>query len=623
MVCKQTNNFNKGLNRIMTMENQEYYHYIQQTKGCPHMLQYNETQTNKQDSLPATEPATPLTKMLTHPCYSFSLKELIQMTGDVAAAWKECRDRGVLYRDIQTRNIYRTEDGTYKLGDLTSCTNDFNAMETVGNQWFMAPETFGPGIFTERSAVYSLSMVMYFILNRLRPAFWQEGREKRALYQRMRGEELPMPAIIGSWDPDITEEIRLFFRNTLAFYPEYRLQTLNKFQESLQRLSTTLGPRDYIISILNDEYGFDINAGNEERIHDAFKYISLDIYSRLERQDYARPHQEIPYRCCPPQLEQDLRNIASRPVKGSPAPKKTDKTPSAQEEDECMRAYLRKQANEDKGNATATGSGGEHPAKVYSSVFAPAEVKRKSRLMVQVYLHLKEESEHVVSLATESDRNTGRRDYRPLQIDLKRGDTVEVELCICGETNLMQERKQVIWQDSFTKCSFSYLVPKDLDEEELYCEVNFYVNHALKGEMQFITRIVEHPRDISPEITSRIFKRIFISYAHEDIQQVKNLALAYKAQGVDYFFDRDSLGGGDIYEEKILEFIDTADLFILCWSQHAAESCYVQKEKDRALLRAYPQTSREKATIKIYPISMEPRAALPKDMEEIYNFEVL
>ena len=41
---------------------------------------------------------------------------------------------------------------------------------------------------------------------------------------------------------------------------------------------------------------------------------------------------------------------------------------------------------------------------VYSSIFAPAEVKRKSHLQVQVYLHLYEEAEKVKSLAQESDK---------------------------------------------------------------------------------------------------------------------------------------------------------------------------------------------------------------------------
>lgn len=260
---------------------------------------------------------------------------------------------------------------------------------------------------------------------------------------------------------------------------------------------------------------------------------------------------------------------------------------------------------------------------VYSSIFAPAEVKRKSHLQVQVYLHLYEESEKVKSLAKESDKNAERRDYIPLSLKLRKSDKVDVEFNVYGETRLMSERKSIIWQGSFTKCSFNYFVPKDIDVDELSCEANLFVNGAMIGEMRFLTQIVEAPRNLNPEILSHRFNRIFISYAHQDAQQIKLLALAYKAQGVDYFYDRDSLAPGDVYEEKIFDYIDSSDLFVLCWSKNAAVSDYVAKEKGRALLRAYPQLSQREATLKICPISIEPRADLPSDMKEVYNFEVI
>lgn len=81
---------------------------------------------------------------------------------------------------------------------------------------------------------------------------------------------------------------------------------------------------------------------------------------------------------------------------------------------------------------------------VYSSIFAPAEVKRKSHLQVQVYLHLYEESEKVKSLAKESDKNAERRDYIPLSLKLKKGDKVDVEFNVYGETRLASECKSII-----------------------------------------------------------------------------------------------------------------------------------------------------------------------------------
>lgn len=56
---------------------------------------------------------------------------------------------------------------------------------------------------------------------------------------------------------------------------------------------------------------------------------------------------------------------------------------------------------------------------VYSSVFAPMNVTPYSHMIVQVYLHLFEETEKVMALAQESQLNAERRDYIPLQCKLK------------------------------------------------------------------------------------------------------------------------------------------------------------------------------------------------------------
>ena len=93
---------------------------------------------------------------------------------------------------------------------------------------------------------------------------------------------------------------------------------------------------------------------------------------------------------------------------------------------------------------------------VYSSVYSPAEVKRKTNMLVQVYLHLQEEAEKVLTLSQEAQKNAERRDYIPLQCKLKRGDKVDISLNIYGETLLQSEKKSVIWFGTFTKCTFSY-----------------------------------------------------------------------------------------------------------------------------------------------------------------------
>lgn len=258
---------------------------------------------------------------------------------------------------------------------------------------------------------------------------------------------------------------------------------------------------------------------------------------------------------------------------------------------------------------------------VYSSIFAPAEVKRKSHLQVQVYLHLYEESEIVKSLAQESDKNAERRDYIPLSLKLKKGDKVDVEFNVYGVTRLTSDRKSIVWQGSFTKCSFDYFVQKDIDVEELSCVTLLSVNSVPIGEMCFITKVIETPRQLNPEIIAHKYNKVFISYSHQDESKVKFLHEGLELGAVPHFFDRKYLKAGDVFPQVIQDYINSADLFILCWSENASKSEYVQKERLQALERAFPQVKPEQeAKLRIYPMSIEPRAELPTDMKENYHF---
>ena len=258
---------------------------------------------------------------------------------------------------------------------------------------------------------------------------------------------------------------------------------------------------------------------------------------------------------------------------------------------------------------------------VYSSIFTSAEIKRKSRLLVQVYLHLFEETEKVKALSQEAQKDAERRDYIPLQCKLKKGDKVDVRLNIYGETLLMSDKKTVVWQGSFTKCSFDYFVPRDIDVDELSCVALLTVNEIPVGEMRFITKIVESPRKLNPEIIAHKYNKVFISYAHKDEAKVKSFHEGLKLAGIEHFFDRTYLKTGDIFPQVIRDYINAADLFVLFWSENASKSEYVQKERLQALERAFPQVKPQQAAkLSIYPMSIEPRAELPSDMKDNYHF---
>ena len=649
--------------------NHEFY-VMQELLGLPNILQVDSMTKDGRGII--MEQATPLSDLLSCHYYQLFFSKFCQLMLDLIDGVQECLDHGIQYRDIHLNNIYRDDEGRYKLGDFGSCVwlnQSNNAVIGVASKWYMAPETYKTLEFTESSAIYEIAMVAYFILNNLLPPLWQKYG-KASLSRRIAGEAIPLPMRLQASKNYAEQKLGEIILQALSYGISARFgQSLQCFREEIENITTasqeTILFKGDTVELPNEleniedsisdvqEFGNTLigEIDNEwTTVENAFRWdgngeatIGSNILSPIQTVDFASTcmqnsdilvsNGEVED-LLTMQGEENADDICNYIPQVEPVFCGNDYAVTAGgigcgsnigkvRENYTPHPQKAKQEKNSFGNRLFGGRKEEvREDNVYSSVFAPAEIKRRSHFVVQVYLHLIEETEKVMSFAIESDKNAERRDYIPLLNKLKRNDKVDIELNIYGDKIMYNARKCLVWQGSFTKCSFDYFVPNSLEVEELSCEINLFVNGNIVGDMRFLTAIVDYqPTILNPQVITRTFNKIFISYAHQDIEQVKHIALAYKAQGADYFFDRDKLAAGDIYEEEIFRYIDNADLFILCWSANAARSEYVSKEMAHALLRAYPQLSRQDAKLKIYPISIKPRAAYPQNMIDIYNFE--
>ena len=641
------------------------YNFMRQLVGCPHLIQLREKETDLMNNIIGIEQSTPILDLFFSRNFEFSIISLLKMARDIASAWQVCKNRGIIYRDIHLCNIYRSDEGKYKLGDFGSCSTDTQS-ERVGNIWFMSPKTYFDGVYDEHCAIYSITMVMYFILNDLHPAFWHIGNDEMAVKQRMAEKPLPIPKLLLNKPRNITSPLLEFIAK--GYQSDSHFATLNDYLHSFHEIIHFYSRYQIKLVFNNNDFSFyehqirTVNFDGSSSLHDFNNketMIVFDVYGTsmqstsstilATKNDILNDDNNI----------DDIKSYcrtqgASLNNDASPTDHNNSIFPTSSRQEFDSQTIERIERTCDTMDGLNKVSQTDRPAitykpiyengipnkpansllkklwsirkkqSVFSSIFAPAEVKRAAHMLVQVYLHLPQETEKVQTFAREADKDAERRDYIPLQCKLKKGDSVGVLMSIYGESILMSEKKSVVWQGSFIKCSFDYFVPKDLDVEELSCMAMLTVNGIPAGEMRFITKVVENPRQLNPKIFSRQYQKIFISYAHQDEPKVEQMARAYKAQGVEYFFDRHYLQPGDIFPMKIREFIDSADLFILCWSANAANSDYVDLERKRALERAYPKIKPiEKAPLRIYPMSIEPRAELPADMRDTYNFEII
>lgn len=257
---------------------------------------------------------------------------------------------------------------------------------------------------------------------------------------------------------------------------------------------------------------------------------------------------------------------------------------------------------------------------VNAAVFSPAKVKAGSRMLVQVFLYLDEEGDEVVSKAKEADEEAERRGYAPLDFPLARKEAVTVQLAFEDIDYL--ETKSVIWKGRMRKMDFIVKVPKDAPES-FFGEVTVSAQGLPLGSMVFKTAAVKYKEPLlHADVTAIDYQRIFVSYAHADEDKIKYLIEGYRSLGrtVDFFYDRMSLRPGDEYPDQILDYIDHADLFVLCWSENAANSQWVGIEKKRALDRYQRESG---SRLRLYPISIKPSADLPNDMRDRFHFGVV
>lgn len=88
---------------------------------------------------------------------------------------------------------------------------------------------------------------------------------------------------------------------------------------------------------------------------------------------------------------------------------------------------------------------------------------------------------------------------------------------------------------------------------------------------------------VTPTPISKAYEAVFISYSRHDENIVRRAEILYRLIGADYMRDLLSLKAGEKWDEKLLEFIDKADIFQLFWSQAASQSDAVEKEWRHAL----------------------------------------
>lgn len=164
---------------------------------------------------------------------------VIRLAEDMCSALVLCQNHGIIHRDIKPQNIFLSHNGDYKLGDFGVSKTVEKTMggTKIGTYRYMAPEVYNYQPYGVGADIYSLGLVLYWLMNERRlpflplpPALIRASEEEKSRKLRFSGKPIPDPAH-GS------RELKRIVLKACAFDPKDRYQNAREMKADLQRLS--------------------------------------------------------------------------------------------------------------------------------------------------------------------------------------------------------------------------------------------------------------------------------------------------------------------------------------------------------------------------------------------------
>ena len=187
------------------------------------------------DILIKMELLTPLTRALD---VKPSDEQVIRVAKDMCRALILCRKYGIIHRDIKPQNIFVSKNGDYKLGDfgIAKSVEKTSGGTKVGTYKYMAPEVFNFHPYNQTADIYSLGLVLHWLLNERRspfvplpPAPVKASEEDEGIAKRFMGTPIPAP-MHGS------DALRRIVLKACSFFQQDRYQCAEDMLRDLEQL---------------------------------------------------------------------------------------------------------------------------------------------------------------------------------------------------------------------------------------------------------------------------------------------------------------------------------------------------------------------------------------------------
>ena len=166
-----------------------------------------------------------------------SEEEVIKLGKDICKALILCESRNIIHRDIKPDNIMISKFGDYKLGDfgVSKVMSHTTGATMTGTEGYMAPEVLHIEKYGKEVDIYSLGIVMYWLLNNRRMPFIGADEKvtlvnaNQAAIRRYQGEKIPAPK-------NGSDELKKIVLKACEYKPKDRYLTAQEMYDALEEI---------------------------------------------------------------------------------------------------------------------------------------------------------------------------------------------------------------------------------------------------------------------------------------------------------------------------------------------------------------------------------------------------
>ncbi len=180
-----------------------------------------------------------LQQLVTREKRALPISTTLRLIQEIAEALHYAHAQGVVHRDIKPANILVTTDGHPKIADFGIAK--LNEMDltlpgrVLGSPAFMAPEQLGDEAVDSRSDLFSLGVILYYMLTGHRP--FQGNSTTTVCFKLVNHEPLPVSALQSA----LPRELDAIVSRAIAKDPAQRYQTGLAMASDLQALREQSG----------------------------------------------------------------------------------------------------------------------------------------------------------------------------------------------------------------------------------------------------------------------------------------------------------------------------------------------------------------------------------------------